>query len=288
MMKKIFVHPNPTKDGMKEVVAEIIPQLLELGFELYMDRSADCLPDCLDGVELMSFDDALNSCECVMVIGGDGTILRIAIPASMANKPVLGINKGTLGFIPELEVSEISLMQALHTGDYHFDTRMMLDITVESSSGELIFRGTALNDASIIKGTLSKMIDICVNANGKKTIAFKGDGVIVCTPTGSTAYSLSAGGPILEPTCSCMAVTPICPHSINIKSFVIPAEHDIEVKINPGSNAAFILADGSAPVQLSEGDRIRIKKSELSLDLIRIKDPGFYEVIRKKLSKESS
>jgi len=165
---------------------------------------------------------------------------------------------------------------------------MMLDITVESAGGDIIFKGTALNDASVIKGTLSKMIDICVKANGKNTIAFKGDGVIVCTPTGSTAYSLSAGGPILEPSCSCMAVTPICPHSINIKSFVLPAEHDIEVKINPGSNAAFILADGSAPVQLSVGDRITIRKSKLSLDLIRIKDPGFYEVIRKKLSKESS
>ncbi|MBQ9858379.1 MAG: NAD(+)/NADH kinase, partial [Oscillospiraceae bacterium] len=159
---------------------------------------------------------------------------------------------------------------------------------VESEDGKVFFEGTALNDASIIKGTLSKMIDICVNANGKKTVAYKGDGVIVCSPTGSTAYSLSAGGPILEPSCSCMAVTPICPHSINIKSFVLPAEHDIEVKINPGSNAAFILADGSAPVQLSVGDRIHIKKSALSLDLIRIKDTGFYEVIRKKLSKESS
>lgn len=287
-MKRIFVHPNPTKDGMKDVVAEIIPQLIELGFELYMDKCGECLPDDLTEVQLLSFDEALKACECALVIGGDGTILRIAISAALAGKPVLGLNKGTLGFIPELEVSEISLMKALHTGDYHFDNRMMLDISVESDKGEVFFRGTALNDASIIKGTLSKMIDICVKANGKKTIAFKGDGVIVCSPTGSTAYSLSAGGPILEPSCSCMAVTPICPHSINIKSFVIPAEHDIEVKINPGSNAAFILADGSAPVQLSVGDRIRIKKSSLSLDLIRIKDPGFYEVIRKKLSKESS
>ncbi|MBR4954436.1 MAG: NAD(+)/NADH kinase [Clostridia bacterium] len=288
MMKKLFVHPNPTKDGMKEVVAEILPQLFDLGFEVFMDRDGECLPDDLRGVELLSFDDALRQCQCALVIGGDGTILRIAVPASLAGKPVLGINKGTLGFIPELEVSEIGLMKALHSGDFHYDHRMMLDISVESADGELIFHGTALNDASVIKGTLSKMIDICVKANGKKTIAFKGDGVIVCTPTGSTAYSLSAGGPILEPSCSCMAVTPICPHSINIKSFVLPAEHDIEVKINPGSNAAFILADGSAPVQLSVGDKIRIKKSDLSLDLIRIKDPGFYEVIRKKLSKESS
>ena len=246
------------------------------------------MPDDVSGVTLLPFDEALDTCECALVIGGDGTILRIAIAAALAGKPVLGINKGTLGFIPELEVSEIALMRALHSGHFHYDHRMMLDISVESEDGKVFFEGTALNDASIIKGTLSKMIDICVNANGKKTVAYKGDGVIVCSPTGSTAYSLSAGGPILEPSCSCMAVTPICPHSINIKSFVLPAEHDIEVKINPGSNAAFILADGSAPVQLSVGDRIHIKKSALSLDLIRIKDTGFYEVIRKKLSKESS
>ena len=287
-MKKLFLHPNPTKEGMTEVVAELLPQLLDLGFEVLMAGDSECLPDDLSGVQLLSFDDALSECECALVIGGDGTILRIAVSASLAGKPVLGINKGTLGFIPELEVSEIHLMKALHSGDFHYDHRMMLDISVESSDGKTKFKGTALNDASVIKGTLSKMIDICVKANGKKTIAFKGDGVIVCTPTGSTAYSLSAGGPILEPSCSCMAVTPICPHSINIKSFVLPAEHDIEVKINPGSNAAFILADGSAPVQLSVGDKIRIKKSDLSLDLIRIKDTGFYEVIRKKLSKESS
>ena len=132
-MKKLFLHPNPTKEGMTEVVAELLPQLLDLGFEVLMAGDSECLPDDLSGVQLLSFDDALSECECALVIGGDGTILRIAVSASLAGKPVLGINKGTLGFIPELEVSEIHLMKALHSGDFHYDHRMMLDISVATA-----------------------------------------------------------------------------------------------------------------------------------------------------------
>lgn len=285
-MNKLFIHPNPTKTGMKEVVENIIPKLCEMGFILYMDEKCQCLPDDLSNIVISSYNEAIKSSDCLIVIGGDGTILRIALDAAKSNKPILGINMGTVGFIPELELDELALINALKTKNFEYDNRMMLDISVVRPDGSIKFKGTALNETSISKGSLSKMIELSVNVSGKKTIAFAGDGLIVCSPTGSTAYSLSAGGPILEPSCSCMAVTPICPHSLNIKSFVLHSKNIIEVSVNPGPNTAFLLADGSEPVQVFAGDRIIIEKSSLSLSLIRIKGLGFYEIIRKKLSKE--
>lgn len=286
-MNKLFIHPNPTKKGMKEIVTEMIPQLIGLGFVLYMDECSECIPDNHNDIILTSYKDAIEIAECLLVIGGDGTILRIAIDAAIANKPILGINMGTVGFIPELELNELHLMKALITEEFEYDTRMMLDISVISSTGETVFHKTALNEASISKGSLSKIIRLSLNVNGKSTIAFAGDGVIVCSPTGSTAYSLSAGGPILEPSSSCIAVTPICPHTLGIKSFVLRSDHRIEVFVNPGTNSAFLLADGSVPVQVTENDTIVIKKSDLSISLIRIKGLGFYEIISRKLSKET-
>ena len=286
-MNKLFIHPNPTKIGMKQTLSEIIPQLLDMGFILYMDKDSECLPDNTEFINLTSYFDAIDESECLLVIGGDGTVLRIALDAALAQKPILGINMGTVGFIPELELNELHLMKALITEDFVYDTRMMLDISVISESGDVVFNKTALNEASISKGSLSKMIRLSVNVNGKSTISFAGDGVIVCSPTGSTAYSLSAGGPILEPSSSCIAVTPICPHSLGIKSFVLRSDHRIEVFVNPGTNSAFLLADGSVPVQVTEKDTIVIEKSDLSISLIRIKGLGFYEIISRKLSKET-
>jgi len=284
-MKKLFINPNTGKEGMKEVVSQLVFQLSALGFELFMDKNSICLPDDTTGLNLLPQDDAIEACECILSIGGDGTILRVALAAAKANKPVLGINKGTLGFIPELEMSDVPMIKTLLTDDFIVDRRMLLDITVTNKSGEEIYRDTALNELSVSKGTLSKMIGISVYVNGKKTMSFSGDGLIVCSPTGSTAYSLAAGGPILEPSCECIAVTPLCPHAINIKSFVLPSDHNVEIKAEPGPNAAFVIADGSVPFELSEGDVIRINKSELALSLVRIKNIGFYDIIRKKLSK---
>ena len=284
-MKKLFINPNTSKEGMKEVVSQLISQLSELGFELYMDKDLSCLPDDLSNVRLMNQDEGINACECILAIGGDGTILRVALSAAKANKPVLGINKGTLGFIPELEMTDVHMIKSLLTEDFIVDKRMLLDISVISKDGKVVYTDTALNDLSVLKGTLSKMIGLSIFVNGKKTMSFSGDGLIICSPTGSTAYSLAAGGPILEPSCECIAVTPLCPHAINIKSFVLPASHTVEIKAEPNPNAAYAFSDGSAPFELSEGDVIRINKSELSLELVRIKNLGFYDVIRKKLSK---
>ncbi len=285
-MNNLYVHPNPTKNGMKEVVEVIVPKLYDLGFNIFMDERSTCIPDNSSYIILTSYKEAIAAADCLVVIGGDGTIIRIALDAAWANKPVLGINMGTLGFIPELEVDEIQLIKALKTGKFEYDNRLMLDISVIASDGSVKFKRTALNETAISKGSLSKMIELSVHVSGKKAMSFSGDGLIVCSPTGSTAYSLSAGGPILEPSCSCIAVTPICPHSLNIKSFVLHSNNIIEVFVNPGSNSAFILADGSEPVQVTQDDRIVIEKSKLSLSLIRLKDLGFYEIIRRKLSGE--
>ena len=285
-MNNLYVHPNPTKAGMKDIVECIVPQLNNLGFNIYMDERSSCIPNNAPYIILTSFQEAIDAADCLVVIGGDGTILRIAIDAASANKPVLGINMGTLGFIPELEIEEINLIKALKTDDFEYDNRLMLDISVIAADGTVKFKRTALNETAISKGSLSKMIELSVHVSDKKAMSFSGDGLIVCSPTGSTAYSLSAGGPILDPSCSCIAVTPICPHSLNIKSFVLHSDNKIEVNVNPGSNSAFILADGSEPVQLNQDDRIIIEKSKLSLSLIRIKDLGFYEIIRRKLSGE--
>jgi len=175
-------------------------------------------------------------------------------------------------------------VERLALGHYTVDSRSMLDVTVEAGDGQISDTVTVLNEAVISKSCDNKIIELSVLVDGQETFGFGGDGVIVCTPTGSTAYSLAAGGPILAPSSDCIAVTPICPHSLTIKSFVVSADSEITIVPHYRNHHIYLSADGFDPVELKSGEQVKIRKSQRTFALLRLKGKGFYENIGKKLT----
>ena len=285
-----MIQPNPSKESALRVTEELVRRLTRLGCRTLMCTSLSTLAeheladDAFRLVQFVEDERILDECEAILVVGGDGTILKIADQASLHQKPVLGINCGTIGFMSEVEPDELELVERLALGHYTVDSRSMLDVTVEAGDGQISDTVTVLNEAVISKSCDNKIIELSVLVDGQETFGFGGDGVIVCTPTGSTAYSLAAGGPILAPSSDCIAVTPICPHSLTIKSFVVSADSEITIVPHYRNHHIYLSADGFDPVELKSGEQVKIRKSQRTFALLRLKGNGFYENIGKKLT----
>lgn len=290
-MNRVMVQPNPTKDAALRVSRRLISLLLAEAFQVvaleeYREVLLFGLSEEEKGkIRFLREPDIYNACDFIMVVGGDGTILRIAGQASLYRKPVLGVNCGTVGFMSELEPDELELVKSVKEGRFTLDDRSMLDIHVFNSIGDEVYSTVALNEAVVTKGFFNRVIPLSVIVDGQEVFQFSGDGVIVTTPTGSTAYSLAAGGPILAPSSDCLAVTPICPHSLTIKSFVISAESIVTVMPEYKGHQVFLSPDGDT-YELRSGDRVVIQRSQRTFSLLRIKGQGFYEIIRQKLANE--
>lgn len=287
-MNKVLLRPNPTRKNTLQVTSTVASNLIDMGFEVFMGRSFQSM---LSGpvtsqIRFCEDEEVVDRCDFVVVVGGDGTILRIAEAAAKKEKPILGINVGTMGFMSELEMHELWEIEKVRDGFFSIDSRMMLDVSIVDESGKTVYNTIALNDAVISKGNISRVVRLSVLIDGREALAFSGDGVIVCTPTGSTAYSLSAGGPILEPSSSCIAVTPICPHAFNAKSVVLKSGRMILVTSPEQENPVFLSIDGFKTFPLEKGCSVRIRQSPYELGLIKLKTLGFYEIVRKKLTNE--
>lgn len=290
-MNRVMVQPNPTKEIALQVSRRLISLLLAEEFQVaaleeYREALIFGLSEEEKGrVRFLREPDIYNACDFIMVVGGDGTILRIAGQSSLYQKPVLGVNCGTVGFMSELEPDELEMVKAVKEGRFTLDDRSMLDIQVYNSIGDEVYSTVALNEAVVTKGFFNRVIPLSVIVDGQEVFQFSGDGVIVTTPTGSTAYSLAAGGPILAPSSDCLAVTPICPHSLTIKSFVISAASIVTVMPEYKGHQVFLSPDGDT-YELRTGDRVVIQRSQRTFSLLRIKGQGFYEIIRQKLANE--
>ena len=290
-MNRVMVQPNPTKDEALCVSRRLISFLLSEEFQVVaLEEYRELLLQGLSEeqqrkIRFLREPDIYNVCDFIMVVGGDGTILRIAGQASLYQKPVLGVNCGTVGFMSELEPEELEMVKAVKDGHFTLDDRSMLDIQVFNSIGDEVYSTVALNEAVVTKGFFNRVIPLSVIVDGQEVFQFSGDGVIVTTPTGSTAYSLAAGGPILAPSSDCLAVTPICPHSLTIKSFVVSAASIVTVMPVYKGHQVFLSPDGDT-YELRTGDRVVIQRSRRTFSLLRIKGQGFYEIIRQKLANE--
>ncbi|BDF68059.1 hypothetical protein CE91St43_20310 [Oscillospiraceae bacterium] len=286
---KIVLSPNPYRDkGLKAVqTAERV--LREAGAETCMS-----LPFALEkgsGVELpahlkfLSAEEAMEGADLLVCFGGDGTILHAAKDAESHHIPVLGVNLGSVGFMAELEVSELNLLSRLTEGKYTLEERMMLDVSVRRE-GRTIFRDTALNDAVITKGAVARIIDLDVKSDGALVGRFSGDGVVVATATGSTAYSMSAGGPIVEPTAENIIVSPICPHALHARSFVLDGRRAIAVKMGKLSRkTAYLSVDGGKAFRLGGSDQVELRRSKTKAKLARLTNRSFYTVVNQKLGR---
>jgi len=220
----------------------------------------------------------------MVVLGGDGTLIRAAHMAAPMNVPMLGVNTGHLGFLTEIEGDELfEHLEPFLQGHYVVEERMMLTARVERQ-GQVLVEEVALNDAVVSKGPRARLVHLKVSVGGTVVARYPADGIIVATPTGSTAYSLSAGGPIVGPTVEVLLVTPICPHSMNSRSMVVSGNEQITITVEESPGEVGLSADGSDPIPLYKGDVIRISRAPYSARLIRRHSYRFYEVLRQKLA----
>jgi NAD+ kinase len=227
--------------------------------------------------------DILDQAELVVVLGGDGTLISVARMIGERGLPIFGVNLGSLGFLTEITLDELypALASCLE-GNYRISERMMLSVTVERD-GDLICENRVLNDAVINKGALARIIDLETTVNGDYLATFRGDGLIISTPTGSTGYSLSAGGPILYPELDCFVLSPICPHTLTNRPIVVGSDAVIKVALKCINEDVCLTLDGQVGVKLECGDVIRIARSKQRTHLIVSGSRDYFEILRTKL-----
>lgn len=228
-------------------------------------------------------EELYERADLVIVIGGDGAMLETARRAAPAGIPILGINMGRVGYMTELEMNELDLLDRIFEGDCYLDKRVMLRVEIKSNKGNNRFSAYALNEAVIANGSTARIIDLELSDNGRLVSEYRADGLVVATPTGSTAYSLSAGGPIIDPKLSCFCVTPICPHSLVARPLIFPDSAVLQVKnICTREKVLHLTVDGKATFDLYYGDTVVITRSTVETKLLRIKHEDFYSKIRHK------
>ena len=283
-MKNVILTPNPYRDKNFQTVRDAMAVLKSAGIEpkiclpFDVDRSFELPKD----IRFSKLDRELPNAELVICFGGDGTILHMAKTATRKGLPILGVNIGTMGFMAEVESTELDKLARLANDDFTLDKRMMLDVTVHRDR-DIIFHDICLNDVVITKGAVARIVHLSVKCDGVQAMECGGDGVIIATPTGSTAYSLSAGGPIVEPEAHNIIITPICAHEVGSRCIVASPKRVIGVELVQNARRnAFLSVDGGKAVRLNMGDQVTIKSSNLETKLVRLKDRSFYDVVNSK------
>lgn len=280
-VKKVILTPNPYRDKNFQTVRQAIAVLREAGIEprVCLPFEVDKTYDLPKDIHFSRLERELPDATMVVCFGGDGTILHMAKAATRHNVPILGVNIGTMGFMAELEHSELQQLSRIATGDYTIDQRMMLDVTVYRDR-DIIYHDMCLNDVAITKGAVARIVHLAVNCDGVQAMECGGDGIIVATPTGSTAYSLSAGGPIVEPEAHSILLTPICAHDVASRCIVASDKRIITVSLTKNARRnAFLSVDGGKALRMNIGDVARISKSDYVTKLVRLKDRSFYDVV---------
>lgn len=230
-------------------------------------------------------DEIYSSVDAVCVLGGDGTILESARRAAPHGTPVIGINLGRVGFMAEIEPDELDMLEKMVSGEYKIEERAMLSVEIINNAGKVRSTGMALNDAAITNGSIARIVDLELSEAGIPVATYRSDGIIIATPTGSTAYSMAAGGAIVDPRVACFCVTPICPHSLSSKPLVFPDSAVITIKnICQREKILYLTIDGRANFELYRGESVQITRSPISTKFISIRESTFYTKLRHKMN----
>lgn len=278
----VTVIPNLSRDHASYYTGKLIQKLLDLGIQVFM--KADLQPFFAEqNVQFYSdMMEMIQSCDIVIAVGGDGTIIHAARNAASAQKPILGINIGRLGFIAGLETNEFDCLEKLIDGKYFIEERMMLEVRVLENQKTKTF--TAFNDAVVARGTLSRILDFKVQLDNTKVCDYRADGLIVATPTGSTAYSLSAGGPIIDPQMNCILLSPICPHSLLSRPVIFGPNAKLSIQAHSDYESEIILTiDGEVFHKIQDDTKIEFSRSSSTVKILKLKNNNFYEIVTDKL-----
>lgn len=282
-MKHFLIATNSMKDKHMLLTAKI-----EDYIALHGGKSKRIIGDS-DGMVAYKVDD-VEEFDCVIALGGDGTILNVSRDLRKGKLPIVGVNLGTLGFLAEIEPEQVfSVIDRLLVDDYEIENRMNIrGMVYKENQPEPIARDVALNDIVVTRAGFSRVIGLKVYVNGRVMDIYEADGIIVSTPTGSTGYNLSAGGPLVSPGTSLMIITPISPHSLTSKSIVLSSEDEIVIEVlrmrKAQKEEAIVNFDGQPGIQLSAGDRIVVQKSNSVTKMVKLFDVSFYEVLREKIA----
>jgi NAD+ kinase len=284
-MKRVLLCTNVKRDpgyALTQKVARLICDAAEIIVCPMFEDGGE--PDELPGYKTMPLCGALPGADLAVTFGGDGTILSVAREAAPYSVPILGVNMGSKGFMSDIEADEIELIPKAVRGEYFLERRMLADVALRRG-GEVIHTDFALND--VVVGGVTKLIDVSIYGDGEIITRFHGDGVVVATPTGSTAYSMAAGGPIVEPGEQSLIITPVCPHVLAARSFVLSADRRVTVEVGDEKpNPAYLAVDGRGTVELLSGDLIEVTKSKMGAVFARVGKKGFYRKVSEKLGEK--
>lgn len=279
---KAIIMPNLQKEHAGHCLNTLLEKLDEIGIEAYIDASFR-QEVCGGKVVLCDFISAVSQMDLIIAIGGDGTMIHSAKYGVKHSKPVLGVNAGRLGFLAQVECDELDKLRLLVTGRYTVRRHMLIEALIQTEQEQMVCM--AFNDIVISKGVLSRIVDVDVMCGGKIVSEYHADGVIFSTPVGSTAYAMSAGGPIIDPSVPCIAMTPICPHSLFSRAVLFSSDKELMVRakyIN-SENDLYLSADGERPIKLRKDGQVIVRKSNCEAQLIDFGDKDFYEILNLKI-----
>ena len=280
---KFFIIPNMTRENAHSVTISLIKEFFALDCQVLMDLS---LKDVFGDFTNIIFGEQkilLGTCDIVVSVGGDGSFINAAKAATDNNKPVLCINAGKLAYLACLEGDELELLSKVAKGEYITEKRMMLSVSILDKTNRIIYHSNCINDAVVSRSGVIRIMKLSVSCNGAPLIDYMADGAIVSTPTGSTAYSLSAGGPVIDPCVESILLTPVCAHSVFSRSVVLGGNSELEIT-HDNSGEAILSCDGQSAVVIPEGAVVAIKRSEKCASFIKIKNDTFIDVLNKKIS----
>lgn len=278
-----YIIPNMTRKNAFRVTADLLAEIQKLNCNAYLDCAYEDSFGKKDFIEYISDENAIELCDAVIAVGGDGTFINAAKKATEYDKPLICVNAGNLAYLACMEGDETHLLKSIVDGDYLKESRMLLDVMIIDENDKVIYESCCVNDAVVSRSGNIRIMNLSVFCNAAPLIDYLGDGAIVATPTGSTAYSLSAGGPVVEPCVESILITPVCPHSIFSRSIVLNGNSKLQL-VHDNSGEAILSCDGQNAVVIPENARVTVERSDKTVSFIKIKSDTFIDVLNKKIS----
>jgi len=282
MIRTVGIISRPRREDISRVVPPLIAWLRSHDAKVICDYETGTCIGSLAG-ETLKREDLPGCVDLLIVLGGDGTLLSASRLAAAQKVPILAVNLGSLGFLTTVSLDELyPILDEIFSNSYRVSERVMLLAEIVRD-GAVIRRQVALNDAVLNKAALARIMDLELRVDGEYVTTYKADGLILSTPTGSTAYSLAAGGPIVYPAVEAFVITPICPHTLTNRPLVIPDSARVEIEFRSEDDAVFLTLDGQLGIELAKNDRIQVSKSPEKLHLVRPSKKTYFEILRNKL-----
>ena len=279
---RFYIIPNMTRVNALSVTSDLLEQIRMLDSVAVMDSALFESFGSGEHIVYSENQQDISTCDAVVSVGGDGSFINAAKTATLYGKPVLCVNAGNVAYLACLESNELELLSNVKNSAYTLEKRMVLDVSIVDKNNKILYHSSCINDAVVSRSGIIRIIKLSVSCNDAPLVQYMADGVIVSTPTGSTAYSLSAGGPIIAPCVESILLTPVCAHSVFSRSVVLDGSSELEI-LHDNSGEVILSCDGQEAINVPEDAVVRVKRSELSAEFIKIKDDTFINILNKKL-----